>query len=248
MHLLSRILLSSVFLLSYSPSGNAGWDEWLNKLPDRVKDELPQADTGISQEKIAAGLKQALDQGVQLATQQLGKENGFLNDASVRIPMPKTLKKVDKGLRKIGREKYADRFILTMNRAAEKAVPQTMTILLNAIKAMSLNDALAILNGEQDAATQYFRRSSSQQLRGAIKPLVTDATNAVGLTENYKKMISKAGFLASYIDQDSLDIDQYITDKTLDGLFIKIANEEKRIRSNPVARTTDLLREVFGQP
>lgn len=162
--------------------------------------------------------------------------------------MPKTLKKVDKGLRKIGREKYADRFILTMNRAAEKAVPQTMTILLNAIKAMSLNDALAILNGEQDAATQYFRRSSSQQLRGAIKPLVTDATNAVGLTENYKKMISKAGFLASYIDQDSLDIDQYITDKTLDGLFIKIANEEKRIRSNPVARTTDLLREVFGQP
>jgi hypothetical protein len=248
MPLFTRVIISGVFLLSCSLSANAGWNDLLDKLPGSIKDERPQAGSGSAQQNVASGLKQALRQGVDMATRQLGKTNGFLHDPSVRIPMPETLKKVEKGLRKIGRDKYADRFIVTMNQAAEKAVPQTTTILLNAVKAMSLDDAMAILNGEQDAATRYFRRSSSEQLRDAIRPIVTDATDAVGLTENYKKMISKAGFLASYIDEDSLDIDRYITSKTLDGLFVKIANEEKRIRNDPLARTTDLLREVFGQP
>ena len=133
-----------------------------------------------------------------------------------------------------------------MNQAAEKAVPKTIDILIAAVKAMTIKDALNILNGKQDAATQYFKRTSSPHLRGAIKPIVQKATGSVGLTRSYKNMMAKAGFMAKYADKDSLDIDQYITDKTIDGLFNKIAVEEKRIRDNPVARTTDILKQVFG--
>jgi hypothetical protein len=160
--------------------------------------------------------------------------------------MPKALKKVDKGLRKIGQQKVADEFISSMNNAAEEAVPGTVDILLQAVKAMTVKDAADILKGEEDAATQYFKRNSSPRLRVAIKPVVQKATNSVGVTEAYKTMIGKAGFMAKYIDKDSLDIDQYITDKAIDGLFIKIALEEKRIRKDPLARTTDILKQVFG--
>ena len=200
----------------------------------------------LSEDTIVTGLKQALNQGVEQSVKQLGKENGFLGDATVKIPMPGTLVKVESGLRKVGQNKVADNFINTMNHAAEQAVPKTTDILIAAVKNMTLNDAMTILKGEPDAATQYFKRTSSPALRTAIKPIVKSATSSVGVTDSYKKMIGKAGYLAKFIDQNSLDIDQYITDKTIDGLFIKIAVEEKRIREDPVARTTDVLRNVFG--
>jgi hypothetical protein len=202
--------------------------------------------SALSEDTIVAGLKQALNQGVEQSVKQLGRKNGFLGDASVKIPMPGSLSKVEKGLRKVGQDKVADNFINTMNHAAEQAVPKTTDILITAVKDMTLKDAMTILKGEPDAATQYFKRTSSPALRVAIKPIVQTATSSVGVTDSYKKMISKAGYLAKFVDQNSLDIDQYITDKAIDGLFVKIAVEEKRIREDPVARTSDVLRNVFG--
>lgn len=230
-------------------TAHAGLGDFFDKLKDSIKQDdsdTPAAASSTTQDMVVAGLKQALDQGVNKAVATLGRDNGFLNDPSVRIPMPDSLSKVEKGLRKIGKDKYADQFISTMNRAAEQAVPKTTDILIQAIKAMTLQDALGILKGDQDAATQYFKRTSGPHLQQAIKPLVTEATDSVGLTQSYKKMIGKAGFLANYVDKDSLDIDQYITDKAVDGLFVKIAEEEKLIRENPAARTTELLQNVFG--
>ena len=234
-------------LLLMQPQVHAGWDDMLQDISSTVKQEIQQpGGSDLSQQKVASALKQALNQGVDMAVQQLGKDNGFLQDPKVSIPMPGMLKKAEKGLRKIGRDKYADAFVISMNRAAEQAVPRSGEILLNAIRSMSLSDAMDILQGEDDAATRYFRRTSGSQIQAAIKPVVKNATDSVGVPARYKKMIGKAGFLASYMDPNSLDIDQYITEKTVDGLFLKIAEEEKRIRQNPVARSTDLLREVFG--
>ncbi|MDH5473326.1 MAG: DUF4197 domain-containing protein [Gammaproteobacteria bacterium] len=226
----------------------AGWRDYVNDIKETVKSKTTDNTTSsLSEDTIVQGLKQALNQGVKKSVQLLGKKNGFLNDPSVKIPVPDSLKTVDKGLRKIGQEKAADKFIITMNQAAEEAVPKTVDILVQAVQAMSLKDAVNILNGEEDAATQYFKHNSSSHLYTAIKPVVQNATSSVHLTDSYKTMISKAGFLAKYIDKDSLDIDQYITNKTIDGLFLKIALEEKRIRKDPLARTTDILKQVFGQ-
>ena len=228
-------------------SVNAGWNDFVSSLKNTIKKETEQKQSpSLSEEKIVAGLKQALNQGIDKSVKQLGKKNGFMGDKSVKIPMPKTLKDIDKGLRAIGQARVADKFILTMNHAAETAVAKTTGILVNAVKKMSLKDAVNILKGNDDAATQYFRKTQSENLNAAIKPVVHKAVNSVGLTDNYKKMIKKAGYLARFFDKDSLDIDQYITRKAIEGIFIKIAVEEKRIRKDPVARTTDLLKSVFG--
>lgn len=240
--------LPILILLAMPQFALAGLQDYISNIKQSIGNGAGANKSPLSEDTIVAGLKQALNQGVDQSIKQLGKENGFLGDASVKIPMPKTLSKVEGGLRKIGQDKVADNFINTMNRAAEQAVPLTTDILVQAVKDMTLKDAVNILKGEPDAATQYFKRTSTPHLRAAIKPVVQKATSAIGLTDSYKKMIGKAGYLAKYVDKDSLDIDQYITDKAIDGLFIKIALEEKRIRENPVARTTDLLRSVFGSP
>lgn len=245
MKIYKHLLLLILILIPHM--SQAGWDDFVSDFKKSVK-EKAGASTGssLSEEKIIAGLKQALNQGVEKSVKQLGASNGFLNDASVKIPMPRSLKKLDRGLRKIGQKKVADQFINTMNHAAEQAVPETIDILMSAVKSMTLQDGVKILNGENDAATQYFKGKYLSQLRTIIKPIVHRATNKVGVTDAYKKMINNAGFLARYLDEDSLDIDQYITNKAIDGLFVKIAVEEQRIREDPVARTTDLLKEVFG--
>ncbi len=245
MHTPIRISALLIFIILPQLS-QAGWKDFISDIKQNIKGESSTSTPSLSEEKFSSGLKQALNQGVDKAIKELGKKNGFLNDTSVKIPMPKSLRKVEKGMRKIGMDKYADQFVHTMNHAAEEAVPETTEILIGAIKKMTVTDAINILKGEDDAATQYFKKASASQLRSTIKPIVANATNSVGLTEVYKKMIKKAGFLARYIDKDSLDIDQYVTNKTIDGLFIKIAEEEKRIREDPVARSTDILRDVFG--
>ena len=244
---MKNIILCLMFL-SLPQLVHAGWRDFFNDIKESVRNESSAGSVAaaISEERVVEALKQALKQGVEESVKQLGKENGFLNDASVKITMPRSLRKLEKGLRKIGQHRVADRFIQTMNHAAEQSVSRTTAILVEAVKNMSLQDAVGILNGEEDAATRYFERTSSAQLNGSIKPIVQKATSAVGVTDAYKKMISKAGFLAKYVDSDSMDIDQYVTNKAIAGLFTKIALEEKRIREQPVARTTDLLREVFG--
>jgi len=153
---------------------------------------------------------------------------------------------VEDGLRKIGQDKYADEFVLTMNRAAEQAVPEAAEIFGSAIRNMSIEDARGILNGQDDAATKYFRRTSGEKLVNRFLPIVKKSTEQIGVTSNYKQMVDKLGFMSRFIDTESLDVDRYITNKAIDGLFLMVAREEKLIRENPAARTTDLLKKVFS--
>jgi hypothetical protein len=205
------------------------------------------AATALTTDEIVRGLKEALSKGAQGAVAKLGKDGGYLNNTAVKIPMPENLAKIEKTLRKLGQDKYADQFVAAMNQAAEKAVPEAAGILAETIRDMSLEDAQAILKGPDDAATQYFRKKSEAKLAERFKPLVTQATDKAGVTAAYKAMVKKAGPLASLLGGGGAqDLDGYVTAKSLDGLFKMVAEEEKAIRANPVARTTDLLKKVFG--
>lgn len=200
---------------------------------------------GLSSREMDRGLKEALAKGVQTAIRQLGRNGGFLNDPSVRIPMPGALGQLEGLLRSLHQDRLANEFVDTMNHAAEQAVPQAASVFADAIRHMSMQDAEGILRGPDDAATQYFKRTSEAQLFQRFRPIVTTATNKAGVTYAYKNMMDQAGPMARMLGGDT-DLDSYITREALNGLFIKIAEEEKAIRANPVARSTDLLKKVFG--
>ena len=211
--------------------------------------------TGLSEAQIASGLKAALSNGVTSAVSRLGAADGFLKDAAVRIAMPDSLKKVEKTLRSLKQEALADEFVITMNRAAEKAVPEAAAVLGDSLKQMTLNDAKGILLGTNNAATEYFRRSSTTNLQARFLPIVKQVTEQAGATRIYKQIQNKVqggglgGFGnlgAGLLGLDTFDLDAYVTSKVLGGLFMKIADEEKRIRESTAARTTDLLKQVFG--
>jgi hypothetical protein len=214
-----------------------------------VPDSAPALVSNLSQDEIAGGLKQALSVGVQRAVATLGKDGGFLNDAHVAIPMPDRLRTAERVLRAAGQDRLADEFIATMNHAAEQAVPQAASVLADSVKQMTLADARTILTSTNNAATAYFRQTSETNLYERFLPIVRQATEQTGVTAAYKKIISKTslgGFAAPFLSQDTLDLDGYVTRKTLDGLFLKIGQEEQRIRQDPLARTTALLEKVFG--
>lgn len=200
----------------------------------------------LATEEIVRGLKEALAKGAQSAVADLGRDGGFLNNAAVKIPMPPSLGRVESALRALGQDRYADQFVTTINQAAEKAVPEAAGILADAIRDMSLDDARAILHGGDDAATQYFRAKSETRLMERFKPIVTQATDQVGVTSAYKSMVKRAGPWVGILGANDEDLDSYVTRKSLDGLFKMVADEEKAIRSDPVARSTDLLKKVFG--
>ena len=203
---------------------------------------------------MVGGLKEALAKGVQQAVATLGKPDGFLKDANVKIPMPESLQKVEKTLRTLRQDKLADEFVTTMNRAAEQAVPEAAAVLGDSVKQMSIADAKSILTGTNNAATQYFRRTSETNLHARFLPIVKTATEKAGVTGAYKRMTDKSRRRPRRVRRigrqpdrpEAPDLDSYVTRKTLDGLFLKIAEQEKMIRENPVARTTDLLQKVFG--
>ncbi len=200
----------------------------------------------LTPDQMIGGLKEALAKGVEKAVANLGKEDGFLKDVGVKIPMPESLQKVEKTLRTLRQDKLADDFVTTMNRAAERATPEAAVVLGDAIKQMTVADARAILTGTNNAATQYFRRTSETNLFARFHPIVQKATEQAGVTSAYKAMMGKVRFAGSFLPVDAADLDAYVTRKALDGLFLKIAEQEKMIRENPVARTTDLLQKVFG--
>lgn len=205
----------------------------------------------LTQDQMVGGLKEALGKGVQQAVASLGKTDGFLKDANVKIPMPASLQKVEKTLRMLRQDKLADEFVTTMNRAAEQAVPEAAAVLGDSVKQMSITDAKSIVTGTNNAATQFFRRTSETNLHARFLPIVKAATEKAGVTSAYKRMADKVGgglggLGGSLLGKQAPDLDDYVTRKTLDGLFVKIAEQEKQIRENPVARTTDLLQKVFG--
>lgn len=245
-----------VSLLFAGGIGHAGFDDLL-KSAGGLMDKTPAAASvggGLSDGQIDAGLKEALSVGAERAVGLLGKPGGFLNDSQVRIPLPGALDTAAKGLRAAGQGSYVDEFETTVNRAAEQAIPETLDIVKRTVAGMTLEDARGILAGGDDAATRFLRERAGPSMREAVKPIVSRATDSAGATGAYKSLKQQAdgmtgglGALGGLVDTGSLDLDGYVTDKALDGLFTKLALEEKAIRTNPVARSTDLLKQVFSQ-
>jgi len=207
----------------------------------------------FAQQQLASGLKEALGKGLQQAVAELGHEGGFLTNLHVRIPLPQQLHTVEKTLRTLGQQKLADEFVTAMNHAAEQAVPEATSVFGDAIKKLTIADATTILAGKQDAATTYFRRVTETNLFERFLPVVKKTTEATGATAAYKRILDQVSgnkyvgsFLGAALTPESLDLDGYITHKAMDGLFKIVADEEKRIRADPVARTSELLRKVFG--
>jgi len=199
----------------------------------------------LTNQDAVSGLKAALERGAGYAVDVLGKNNGFFGNGKVKIPLPDTLKKYEKLMRNFGMGKYADELILTMNRAAEAAVPEAKTLLVDSVKKMSVQDAKGILTGGNTAGTKYFKRSTSEQLRARFLPIVKSATAKVKLAETYNQYAQK-GAQFGLLSKEQANLDDYVTQKALDGLFYMIAEEEKKIRQNPLKAGSDIISKVFG--
>lgn len=239
-------VIAGVTALTFSLRSEAGFGDFFKKHFSGDDKANSTSLSSLTDGEMIDGLKEALSVGIERAIALLGKDGGFLNDSTVKIPMPSALQSIEKGLRAIKQDKYADQFISTMNSAAEKAIPRASKIFGEAIKNMSLDDAKSILSGPDDAATAFFKRNTESQLSDSIYPLIQNATNETGVTSSYKNLTKKAGFLGSLVNEDDLDLDKYVTNKALDGLFVKLALEEKKIRQDPLARGSDLLKKVFS--
>ena len=199
----------------------------------------------LSNKDTASGLKEALTRGAEVAVDQLGKTNGFMGDARVKIPLPESARAVEKMMRTLGMKKQADELITTMNRAAEMAVVEAKPILVNAVKTMNISDARSILTGGDDAATQYFKRTTSPAIAAKFLPIVKQSTAKVDLAGQYNQYAGQAAKLG-LLDQKDADLDSYVTQKAMDGLFLMIAEQEKSIRKDPVGSGSKLLQKVFG--
>lgn len=212
----------------------------LKKLKDKV--------TGgkLSTEEVASGLKEALTKGVSKGSDEVSKQDGFFKNAAIKIPFPPEIQQVESTLRKMGMDEQVDKFVLSLNRAAEDAAKEAKPIFVSAIKQMTIEDAWSILKGEEDAATQYLNKTTSAQLKEKFKPVIKASLDKVNATKYYKDLIT-AYNKVPMVKKVSPDLDVYATDKATDGLFVMIAKEEKNIRENPGARTSELLKKVFSQ-
>lgn len=199
----------------------------------------------LSNTEASGGLKEALTQGVGKAVDMLGKSDGFLGNKEVKIPLPDSLKKIEKGMKMFGMGKQSDELITKMNRAAEAAVPEAKALLVNSIKSMTVSDAKGILTGPKDAATQYFKKTTSKDMAAKFLPIVEKATANVQLADTYNKY-AEMGAKYGLVKKGDENINQYVTQKALDGLYLMIAKEEAAIRKDPVGQTSSLLKKVFG--
>jgi hypothetical protein len=191
------------------------------------------------------GLKQALTNGTQAAVAKLGKEDGFFGDSRIRIPLPPSMKRAEAVMHSIGAGKQADDLVLRMNRAAEAAAPRAKSLLVDAAKKMTVQDAKGILTGGEDSATQYFKRTTSEPLAKQFKPIVKKAMAKVKLAEAYNE-IAASGAKFGLVKEEDSNLEDYVTRKTLDGLFVGIADEEKKIRQNPAGAASSIVKKVFG--
>jgi len=240
-------------------SSTVTFADWGDLLKEAVKDEALQKQvmdavsstntsgksSNLDTNTLIQGLKEALEVGSKRAIEEISQPGGYLENQNIRIPLPGTVNKVAGLLRKYGLESQVDQFEESMNRAAEKAAPQATALIVDAIKEMSFEDAQKIYSGSDDAATQYFKEKTSGKLRSLFQPSVKSSLNQVGATRYYGELASEAKGLPYVGDNLNLDLDNYVTEEALNGLFTMLAAEEKKIRENPAARTTDILKQVF---
>ncbi|NOT77346.1 MAG: DUF4197 domain-containing protein [Cyclobacteriaceae bacterium] len=216
----------------------------LNKALSDVKKVVSTTGTPTSGE-VAEGLKEALVKGITKGSDLVSVTDGYFKNPEIKIPFPPDVKKVEDRLRQIGLGKDVDRFILTLNRGAEDAAKEAKPIFINAIKQMTIDDAWAILKGQPDAATQFLKRTTSAQLKEKFKPIIQNSLNKVSATKYYGDIVTRYNKIP-FVDKVNPDLNEYATDRALTGLFTMIAAQEKSIRENPLERTTELLKKVFG--
>jgi hypothetical protein len=199
----------------------------------------------ISNADAANGLRQALSDGSLAAVAKLGVENGFFGDPRVKIPLPPNLKRVEGAMRALGMRRQADELVLSMNRAAEAAVPEAKQLLLDAVRKMTVQDAKQILTGGDTAGTEYFKRTTSKQLAERFLPIVKKATDRVGLAQQYNAIAAQGASLG-LVKEEQATIERYVTQKALDGLYFMIGEQEKAFRKNPLGASSDIVKRVFG--
>ena len=236
-----RLALATIALvLIGATSVSAQLDEWLKRLPQRPAGE------GLGDARIGQGLKEALRVGTENAVGLTSRVDGFFANQAIKILMPERLHSLEQGLRLIGYGDRVDELVLGMNRAAERAAPSARKIFVDAIGEMSIEDARRLLAGADTAATDYFKGKTTERLTLAFQPVVARTMNEVGVARQYKDLLAQAQAIP-FFRAESYDLDRYVVGKSLDGLFHVVGEEERKIRKNPTARTTELLREVFSQ-
>ena len=233
------LAVAAVLFVLTGPAG-AQWDKLLKGLGGGEG----SAGAGLSEAKIGAGLKEALQVATEKTVSLTGKTDGYFSNQAIKILMPEKLRSFESGLRTVGYGGQIDELVLGMNRAAERAAPQAKVIFFDAIGAMSFDDARKILNGGDTAATEYFRGKTTPQLTTAFRPMVEQSMNQVGVSRQYKDLVGRFDSIP-FAKSQTFDLDGYVVDKGLGGLFTVLGEQEKQIRTNPTARATDLLKEVF---
>lgn len=232
------ILLSSFFILNNASS------QTLKGLINKAKQVASAKPGALTNEEIIAGLKEALSNGATKGTDLLSKENGFFKNELLKIILPPEAQKIEKTLRSVGLGKQVDDAIITMNRGAEDACKQAAPIFVNAIKQMSVTDALGILKGADTSATSYLKSKTNAALAEAFRPVINASLEKVGATKYWSTMVNSYNKFS--LQKINPDLTGYVTDKAMQGVFTQIASEEKNIRKDPLARTSDLLKKVFG--
>lgn len=245
-HFSRRSLILAAGLAITLPAHAFDWGDMLEGVLG--KPAVQPAATGVdalSTGEINAGLKEALTRGADAAVEQLGQKDGFFGNPALKIPLPPGLQQAEKAMRMIGMGKQADQLVLSMNRAAEAAVPEARTLLVDAVKNMSLEDAKGVLTGGQTSATDFFRKKTEAPLTERFEPIVKATTGKVGLAQQYNQY---AGIAAQFnlVDRNQARIEQYVTQQALDRLYTVIGGKEAAIRANPLRAASDLLKKVFG--
>jgi hypothetical protein len=199
----------------------------------------------LTTNEVAEGLKEALVKGISTGSDLVSQVDGYLKNPEIKIPFPPDVKKVEDRLRQLGLGSEVDRFIVTLNHGAEEAAKEAKPIFITAIRSMTIKDAWGILKGDKDAATQYLKRTTSSQLKEKFSPVIQSALDKVSATKYYSELVTRYNKIP-LVEKVNPDLNAYATDRAIEGLFVMIAKEEANIRQNPVARTTELLRKVFG--
>ena len=200
----------------------------------------------LTSDQVASGLKEALIAGISEGSSKASKLNGYFNNPTIKLPFPPDVQKVETKLRQIGLGSEVDKFVVTLNRGAEEAAKEAKPIFIAAIRGMTIQDAWSILKGEENSATEYLRRKTSQQLQMKFQPVIKRALDKTSATKYYKDIVTTYNKIP-LVDDVKDDLEGYATNKAIEGLFTLIAEEERKIRVDPLARTTDLLKRVFAE-
>ncbi len=239
------IYITCGILVFCASSSLAQFDKLKKTVGDKIESTTTSTSGALSEEEVGSGLKEALTKGVEKGVDQLSKPNGYFGDLEIKIPLPAEAKNVESKLRSMGQGQKVDEAIESINRAAEDAATSAKDIFVDAIKSMTVTDAMSILRGDDNAATKFLDKTTRAALVAKFKPVVKASLDKVGATKNWNTIFTTYNKIP-LVEKVNPDLEEYATNKAIDGLFIQIAKEELSIRKNPAARVSDLLKKVFG--